>query len=268
MARARKSHKVDEEKAKSSSGIEPPYSPRVDGHRYVIYVMWRKNGEETSRVLVWKFLATYAAQWFVKKIVLSEEYIWRTWEFDSSDMIETSSGITIRAHKAQMKEIMEYEPNELERGWSDDQLLKSILRFKYGADEFRRHIDQDRSSEDGDDGKEFPGSRTGSDELSGKGPGNSTGQLDRPKQGGARRASREPKLPKDIGRVRTDTSGFISANDVAKSLGVEGREVRAALRALKAEKPSHGWSWPKKEAEGIEIQVKKFLKEAKKKKGK
>jgi hypothetical protein len=245
MARAGKSHVTREETTKG--GLQPAYSPKVDGHKYVIYAGLKKDTDPYGRTIALKFLATYAARYMVDKLIGNDEWEWEMWpQYEGADprdhMIRTSSGITIRAHKEQMKEIIEYELSSAEAEWRCDQTLRAVNQFKHGRHEAHNenelpvHSPVSRSREDRNDTENAPEPAA-------------PAKLNRPS---------EPKQP------RVDTSGHTSANDIAKRLGVEGREVRGVLRTLKLEKPAHGWSWPKKEAEAIEAQISKGLKEAKK----
>ncbi len=63
---------------------------------------------------------------------------------------------------------------------------------------------------------------------------------------------KQPKLKKP----RADKSGKISANDIAKELGLEGREVRGVLRAMGLVKPDGGWLFDEATADDIRKKVK------------
>lgn len=255
MARTRKSHKADEEETKSSSSkLEPAYSPHVSGHRYVVYATLTKEGDPYSRSLVLKFLGTYAAQHFVKKLIGTDDIEWSLF-MDRDEMITTHpTGITIRAHLDEMRKIYDHQPTEAESDWKDPRLIGSINQFRYGKHEAHKFEPIADYGNDNDGGLvENRGEDTSRDSSSSSPNGRKSPKPDR-----APKPVREP-------RNKVDTSGHVSANDLAKKLGVEGREVRGVLRGLKLDKPAHGWSWPKKEAEGIEVQVIKALKQAKKK---
>jgi len=247
MARASKSHRSNEENMRTPDGLEPPYSSRVDGHRYVLYCSLRKDNDPYGRTLVLKFLATYAARFFIKKLIRDDEFEWCKW-MDRDWMLTTSTGISIRCAGNQLREIMDYVPSPKENEWTDEQLIASINRFRYG-----RH--EAAAANDG-----LVEHRTeGAD-----GPEENREKLPDAKK---RKAKRDPK-PDRLAREpkpNVDLSGHVSANDIAKNLGVIGREVRGILRALKLEKPDHGWSWPRKEAIVIEARVKAELKKGKKK---
>lgn len=237
MARSRKSHEPGEEKAKASrSRLEPPYSSRVDGHRYVIYCSYPREGEDVARVLILKFLSTYAAQYFVKKVIGNDDYDWDSW-MERDDMVVTSRGIRIRADKSQMKEILDYEPTAEEAEWTDDQLNRSVSFFKYGRD------DSTVTHRPADDG-----------------PADAEPEASTKPQ----RQKADPK-PK---KARADTSGMVTANELATELKVEGRIIRGILRSLKMEKPEHGWAWSKDEVPAIRKKLEAGLKDLKKKKGK
>lgn len=245
MARARKSHATDKENAKPthSGKLEPAQSGRVDGHRYVIYAHLTREGDPYQRNLILKFLATYAARYMVDKLIGNDSYEWKLWpDYEGAegrdDMIVTSSGIKIRAARQQMRDILEHELTDAEKEWTDEQTLRAVQAFKYGRhEEAPKHGDADGQDDDESTANAKP-------EATAK-----------PKR---EKVVREPK-------VRADTSDHVSANDIAKELRVEGREVRGVLRALKLEKPAHGnWSWPKKEASAIKDKIVAGLKDAKK----
>lgn len=245
MARTRKSHEPGEEKPKARKPkLEPAYSPRVDGHRYVIYATYAREGDPIGKILVLKFLATYAAKRMVTMLIGKDEYEWELW-CDRDDMIVTSRGVKIRAHKDQMKELIEYEPTEEEAAWRDEQLIASVQRFLYGRSE--------SPAADRDEPEDLNADTDG-----GVAKSKTRAKDTKPARERREKPEAAPKKP------RVDTSGMVTANDIAKKLGVEGREVRGVLRALKLEKPEYGWAWPKKEAADIEAKIVKGLKEAKK----
>jgi hypothetical protein len=231
MARARKSHDTDKENTKiPRRGLSPAYSAKAGGNQYVIYCSYTRDGDPYPRVLVLSFLATYAARYFVSRLIKDEEYEWHDW-MDRDKMIITSSGIKIRAHANQLKEILDYEPTEAEKEWKDEQIIGNINRFKYADHEanFRKISDpnaqEDSAGSDADDGgTNVPVSKRGT-------------RADKPA-----REKKERKPPVDKG-------GLVSANDIAKELKVEGREVRGVLRSTGMKKPDVGWAWPKDSAE-------------------
>lgn len=239
MARASKSHRSREEITKTPDGLELPYSPRVDGHRYVVYCSLKKDGDPYGRTLILKFLATYAAQFFVKKLIRDDEFEWCKF-MDRDWMLTTSTGITVRCAGNQLRDIMSYEPTEKELEWTDPQLIGSINKFRYGVHEAAPAAnDYGPDVESADDTEHEPAAKS--------------------------KRQRTSEKPKKDPKPKVDSGNHTSANDIAKNLGVMGREVRAVLRSLKLEKPDHGWSWPKKEAAEIETRVKAELKKAKKK---
>ena len=240
MARTRKSHEPGEEKPKTRTPIGlGAYSPMVDGHKYVIYATWAREGDPVGKVLVLKFLGTFAAKRMVTMLIGKDDWEWQLC-YERDDMIVTSKGIKIRAGTTQMKEIMRYEPTEAEDAWRDEQLIASVQRFLYGSREVDRRDEPEVELEDADGEMETPRART--------------------------KAAKLPKAPKVVKekKARVDTSDMVTANDIAKKLGVEGREVRGVLRAMKMEKPAHGWAFDKKTAADIEAKVTAGLKAAKK----
>lgn len=230
MARSRKSHNSNEEKVKVR-GLEPPRGACGD-NPYVIYCDLRREGEEHHRVLILNFKAKYAARRFIQKLLHGDGYE-PCDPVGSRTGILTSSGIRITAYANQVDMLLEYEPTEAEAAWEDEQLSKSVLQFKYGSSESRTDLPV------------TPEERSEKREKSNR--------------------VREASPPKEK-KTKVDTSGHVSANDIAKELKVEGREVRGVLRSLKLEKPAHGWSWPKDEAAKIRSQVEKALGAAKKEK--
>lgn len=245
MARARKSHEPGEEEAKPTrSKLPPAYSPRVDGHTYVIYSTVKKEGDPYARSIVHKFLARYAAAWYVKKVIGSDTVEWAKW-LDRDDMLVTSSGIQIRAASDQMKELYPYEPTGEEVEWKDELLLQSVMRFRHG-----RHEALAAANDDNHRHPEQP-------DIEGS-------TVTPEKRGKREKPAREPKVVKP----KPNLDGFVSANDIAKQLKVEGREVRGVLRGLKLTKPEHGWSWPKDEAKKMKATIEDELKKIAKKKGK
>lgn len=62
--------------------------------------------------------------------------------------------------------------------------------------------------------------------------------------------------------VKTKATGGYAAKDMSESLGIEPKELRVHLRALKIEKPEAGWTWKNKtEAKDIEKAVAGRIKE-------
>lgn len=236
MARARKSHISDEEKVKSRGGLEPPRAQT--GHNpYVIYADLKRDQDEHARVLILNFAAKYAAHYFINKLIHTD-----TWEecdpVGSRSGLMTASGVRVTMFDNQIWDLVNYEPTVAEASWQDDQIDKWVLAFKYGRgegakDELPIHSPIRKAGESTDE------------EIPGPVPD--------------RKRVVEKKPPKEV-KPKLDTSGHTSANDIAKKLKVEGREVRGVLRALKLEKPSHGWSWPKAEADKIEKQVVDMMK--------
>lgn len=246
MARARKSHAPDEEKTKTR--LEPPYGS-CGNNPYVVYCDLHRDGEEHARVLVLNFKAKYAAAFMLSKLLNGD-----TWEecdpIGSRKGVITASGIRITMPGDDLLMLLEYEPTEAEAEWRDEQVAQWVLRFKYGSVEGGKKRDEEDQDDQGDAEPDSP-EREGDRDVPSKGRG------DKPK--------RQPKEPKPA-KPKFDTSGYVSANDIAAQLKVEGREVRGVLRSMKLEKPAHGWSWPKDEAAKIKEKVSVALKEGKAKK--
>lgn len=242
MARARKSHATDKETVKPSKGLEPAFASKVGGNKYVVYCDLEREGDPYARVLVLNFQAKYAARWFIMKLIHNDEWQWVD-PIGSRKCIRTSSGIRISMFHDDLKMLLEYKPTEAEAAWEDEWTERSVLRFKYGQHEevkSRHDVEEDQDGHDSDGGTKKTKSK-------GKGP----------------RAPKEPK-------VKVDKSGHISANDIAKELKLEGREIRGILRASKMQKPAHGWSWIKgsDEYKAARKTIEDGVKALKKKKGK
>jgi predicted glycosyltransferase len=137
-------------------------------------------------------------------------------------MITTSSGVKIMTMGKNFYDILDYQPSPQEEGWSDEQIDKQIRQFKYG----RVLIEEEDSD---------------------------------PEEPKTQKPVKATSAPKTI-KPKFDATGYVTANDIATQLKVEGREVRGVLRSLKLEKPDHGWSWSPTEAEAIKKQIKEGLK--------
>lgn len=189
---------------------------------FVVYASYKPKGEEhlPPRWLVLNFETAEHAAAHVAHLIGNDDYEWAKW-ISGDDYIITSKGISIRLASNRMVEVLDTEVDP-------DDYAKSIYipPFLYGPSEF---VPKQSHNDDTGEGE------------------------DRPRR---KREAREPKEPK----VKIDKTGLISANDIAKKLGVEGREVRGVLRAMKLEKPQGGWLFDKKTAEEIEEKVKKGLK--------
>ncbi len=60
-------------------------------------------------------------------------------------------------------------------------------------------------------------------------------------------SKRSPRVAPVIARS-TQPGDLTTICDIAASLGIDPRHARAALRAAKFVKPSHGWSWTSSDA--------------------
>jgi hypothetical protein len=147
--------------------------------------------------------------------------------------------------KDDLEMLLDYRMSSEEKEWEDEQMKQSVLRFKYGTHEAVKSGDNQQLED-------------GTDETLGGG---------RVTKGKSRR--KEPRAPKEP-KVKVDKSGYVSANDIAKELKVEGREVRGVLRGAGLTKPDIGWAWPKdsKELKEMRALIEKGLKKVAKKKGK
>lgn len=238
MARARKSHVRSEEETKSTRGLKPPYRTGKPGDNpYVVYADLKSD--RSDRLLVLSFGEYYSAQHFLNLLIEQDTWV----ECDpvgSRVGFFISSGIRVTMFGDDIWRILEYKPTPLEDEWEDEQLKRSVYRFKYGRDPERL------AREDSDDGEK---------------PRAKSSTVSRTIKDDARRADRPKREPKS----KVDRSGLVSANDIANEIGVKGIEVRTVLRSLKLVKPEGGWLFDKKTAEQIREKVKAGLKAAKKK---
>lgn len=194
---------------------------------YVVYASYNPGETyETMRWLILKFTTPQAARGHINALIGNDE-----WEFGKTTVLEYPSVITSRGvqitfrNQALLDEVMALD-------FDDQHMSSEVSYFKF------RKTNERATPTDEDD--------------------------DLPKAAKAARASRaerrEPKAP----REKVDRSGMVSANDIAAELKVEGREVRAVLRAMKLEKPTGGWWFDKKTAEAIRDKVRAGLKAKKK----
>lgn len=197
---------------------------------YVVYASYNPGETyETMRWLILKFTTPQAARGHINALIGNDE-----WEFGKTTVLEYPSVITSRGvqitfrNQALLDEVMALD-------FDDQHMSSEVSYFKF------RKTNERATPTDEDD--------------------------DLPKAAKAARASRaekrEPREPK-APREKVDRSGMVSANDIAAELKVEGREVRAVLRAMKLEKPAGGWWFDKKTAEAIRDKVRAGLKAKKK----
>lgn len=242
MARARKSHDSSEEVVKSSKHkLKPAYGST--GHNpYVVYCDLQRESDPYARVLVLNFAAEYAARAFIDALIHNDEWEWVD-PIGSRKALRTTTGVRISMFGDTLEMLMGYKMTTAEKEWTDDGMKQHVLRFKYGTHEATRKSDDNEELEDGAD-ETLSSNRT---------------------KGKSRR--KEPRAPKEP-KVKIDKSGFVSANDIAKELKVEGREVRGVLRSSGLTKPDIGWAWPKDSDELKKMRklIEKALKDGKKKK--
>jgi hypothetical protein len=247
MARARKSHDTGKEEVKTShTKLEPPYSGKVGGNKYVVYADLQREGDPYARVLVLNFSATYAARYFIDLLIHND-----TWEWVDSigprKCIRTSTGVRVSMFHDDLAMLLNCKRSEDERSWEDDLVKQNTLRFKYGTHEGAKATDND--NEEPEHGTDETLSDGGVKRIKSKGKGP--------------RVTKEPK-------VKIDKSGFVTAIDIAGDSKLEGREIRGILRASDLKKPDVGWMWPKGSAElkAAEKVIKDGIKALLKKKGK
>lgn len=237
MARVRKSHKTREEETKTTrNGVEPAYG-QTGQNKYVIYCDWKREDLDHPKILILSFKAKYAARYFLGLVLEGADYTW-TDPIGSRECVKLESGIRISMFGNDLQMLLDYKPTEAESEWEDEQVAKHTSRFKYG-----------RSSEDNVYRRATTGEVVGD-----------TAVDRRVVKAKRERPEKDRKVPKE----KRDTTDMVSANDIAKELGVEGREVRGVLRSLKLEKPEGGWLFDKKTADEIREKVKKGLKGKKK----
>ncbi len=244
MARARKSHDTGQEDAKTSRAkLKPPYSNKVGGNKLVVYCDLQRESDPYARVLILNFAAEYAARAFIDAVIHTDEWEWVD-PIGTRKCIKTTTGARISMFGDNLEMLLDYKMNSDEKAWIDEGMKQHVLRFKYGTHEAARQSD---------DNEELP---DGADETLG---------ASRTTKSKSRR--KEPRAPKEP-KVKVDKSGFISANDIAKELKVEGREVRGVLRSSGLTKPDIGWAWPKdsKELKEMRALIEKGLKNGKKRK--
>lgn len=219
-----KSHKTGEENTKPNRG--PIQYP------YVVYASWRPPGGEL-RWLILKFQDLHGARNMIEGIRGDDTYEWKKAPGSGYKIMRTATGVELTVRNdAMFDDILEIEYDQAEKTLSQD-----VSWFRY-----RRSIEP-RETEDSDDSP--PPSR-------------------KPKLKSAPRPSRSGDGDEKKPRVKVDRAGKISANDIATELGVEGREVRGVLRAMKLEKPSGGWLFDETTADDIRNKVKTNLKKKKK----
>lgn len=195
----------------------------------MVYAHMLREGEEVSRVLILIFGELYSAHFFTNLLIGDDSWTEEKDSLESKEIIRTASNIQISMYGKDLFKVINYEPTELEAEWDDEQVRRHVSQFKFGRSQKE---DPETVDEEG-----------------------------RPQE-------KRPKKEKKEKKPKIDKTGMITANDIAKELGVEGRDVRGVLRAMKLQKPEGGWAFDKKTAEEIREKVKKGLKEAKKKKGK
>lgn len=244
MARARKSHDSSEEDVKSSRHkLKPAYASKVGGNHLVVYADLQRESDPYARVLILNFAAEYAARAFIDALIHNDEWEWVD-PVGGRKCIKTTTGVRISMFRDDLEALLDLKLTPEEKEWTDDRMKQSVLRFKYGTHEAAKRDDDIQELEDGTDETLSDG-------------------------GTARKRSKrkEPRAPKEP-KVKVDKSGYVSANDIAKDLKVEGREVRGVLRASGLPKPDVGWAWAKdsKELKKMRELIEKGLKAGKKKK--
>jgi hypothetical protein len=238
MARKKISKRREEEVKQEApkSKLKRPY-PNIHKKEdyYVVYVSY-KDEEGFGKIMVKKFKAIYAAHKFIMWLFDGADWGW-TKPIGSRACIESETGIKVSMYGASdLDTIINYEPTELEEGWSDDLLRRDIYSFKKGT---ALDTEPERLTHPAADlfAKKAPKIRASKE----------TSSTDR---------VRTP-------RSKVDREGKVSANDIASQLGVEGREVRGVLRSLQWTKPEGGWLFDEDQVEEITKAIKKNLKRKK-----
>lgn len=240
MART-KSHEKSKEDTKPNRG--PMTYP------YVVYASWQKEGEDI-RWLILKFDKAWGARNMIEGIKGDSTYEIVRGLSDTWDYMLLDNGIRLSLRNDELhKEVMELEFDEATAYKSPE-----VLWFRYRTVAAAYHV-----GEDGDEGTgpAIPASKKSRRDkpakLSKKREGDTA---DKPERTGDKDSGKPA-------RQKVDRDGKISANDIATELGVEGRDVRGVLRAMKLEKPAGGWLFDEKTADDIRAKVKANLKKKK-----
>lgn len=272
MVRARKSHESDEE---NTTKLKPALIHKAGGNRYVVYVSYPRGDDKLARVLVYMYNEIYAVN-FMTRTLLGPTGTWVDRDpIGGRTAVESNVGIVISMYgDGTLHEALNYEPNAAELEFKDEFLYKAVMQLKYGSMKVDRG-DETGDSPDRSDTRERETSGAGDNGTSGD--GGDTGEAEEPRSPRGKRGARtvrgtgdRPVKPRGKGTddggspARRDTTGYVTAGAIAEKLKTEARIVRGALRALGLEKPEGGWSWPEKEAKGIEGQIVAQLKKDKK----
>lgn len=248
MARPRKSRQTGEETTKSYQSPKAPYSGKVGGNIYVVYVHYLPEGAQYPRVIVHNFAAKFAVKWFLLRLIGNDEWEFGRWKYREEDaIITTSFGIHIKMHGEQVHEIMDYEFADLdEEGWGDIELAKGIAYLKWGKWEHGTNDNEKTTVIEEDETGAPVERRLTAKEL----------RAQRREEKNKKREADPQKGP----RPKVDKTGKITAGELADQMGILPREFRAVLRKLKMEKPAGGWLFDEAQAEDIKKKVKKGLK--------
>lgn len=188
--------------------------------KYVLYIE-RRGDVRGDYIAVHIFNAKYAAKKFLDLLFGNDELAWDIDEDgnESDDAVVSSSGIFVRnRHGADWT---------LREVWEHEY---SILEMGWQMPQpYRNHALAARAA------ITTPVEYTPDGEVKG------------PTQGPTKRASVS----------RAARTGMTTIIDIAKEIGIEPRDARAALRKAKIEKPAAGWAWNAAEIDAVTAMVKK-----------
>lgn len=168
------------------------------------------------------FHSAYAARWFVDFVIDGKDFEWL-----DDNTIETEHGFKIRGERDSLEKIMEYKPksNE-EREWQPN--VGHLQYYETFAGKRERVAVEEKAPE-----------------------------KPTPKKRERKPVDEEVKVQRRKAKVKS--GDYITIAEICDGFGRPARDCRAALRAMKVEKPQHGWSWPKSEAEVIRKRVARHL---------
>ncbi len=187
----------------------------------------------------------YAARRQIEFLIAERPHKWID---DNTILVDEIVRITTDAPPTGLSEIMEHEFTERQRMWTPHALdmRKCIaIWMKPGAEYVSEWEQQVRADYKDKDQVEREKVEAKTAKLQAKADRKAA---DKPK--------REPKAPKPDGLI--DLATLLAGTDVSP------KEARNALRKGNFEKPSHGWSWSKKDADDIRPKLLKKVKELRK----
>lgn len=222
-----KAKHTKETESKRRGGLEEPYpSSPYRTPRYVFYISRPRDEFFEAQA----FYAMYAAKKFYDALTKDV----KVESVDVNRVAIKELGLEIMCEQIML--VKEHKLTALEEDWElDHPHINAIKRYRGEAP-----IRWEPYDAQGDPISKEPKRRT-------------------VKAGRKERKPREKKERTSSPRQRKE--GFTSVGDIAKDLGCQPREARAALRKSKENKPEGGWQWgDPKEIERIKGVIKKYLK--------